>query len=105
MSKLLEAARRTFLFSRQTGNTTCAIDACRIHGEAYLIVQNHEMAKAIVAEYPEMKDRIIPLSNLERLYGLKAPLVWDSSAVEFLIEHIYNDLRRQFVEVTGFHAV
>lgn len=105
MSKLLESVRRAFIFSRRTGNTTCAIDACRIHTEAYLIVIDNAHAKQIVQEYPEMRDRIIPISSLERLYGLQAPLVWDSAAVEYVIEQIHADLKRQVVEITGFHAV
>lgn len=105
MSKLLESVRRAFVFSRRTGNTTCAIDACRIHTEAYLIVIDNAHAKQIVQEYPEMRDRIIPISSLERLYGLQAPLVWDSAAVEYVIEQIHADLKRQVVEITGFHAV
>jgi hypothetical protein len=105
MSKMLESVRRAFAFSRMTGNTDCAVDACRIHTEAYLVVVNHEHAKRIVQEYPELRDRIIPLGNFERLYGLHAPLVWDSSAVEYVIEQIHADLKRQVVEITGFHAV
>mgnify|MGYP006297227187 CR=1 FL=1 len=105
MSKMLEATRRAFMFSRTTGNTTCAIDACRIHTEAYLVVVSQAHAKQITEEYPELRDRIIPVSNLERLYGLRAPLVWDSAAIEYVIESIYGDLKRQVVEITGFHAV
>lgn len=105
MSRLLEATRRAFIFSRRTGNTTCAIDACRIHTEAYLVVINNEHARQIVREYPELEGRIIPIENLERLYGLNAPLVWDSAAIEYVIERIYSDLKKQVVEITGFHAV
>ena len=105
MTKLLEGARRAFMFSRTTGNTSCAVDACLIHGEAYLVVATQQHAQRVVQEYPDLKDRVIPVSSFERLYGLRAPLVWDSSAVEFLIENIYDDLKRQFEQITGFHAV
>ena len=103
MSDLLNRARDLFIRSRRSGNTDCAVDACRIHSEAYLVVVNHQRAQSVLQQYPELKGRIVCLTD-HTYYGLQGPLVWDTEAVHYLIEQINHDLRVQFAEVTGFHA-
>jgi len=71
--------------NRQTGTTTALVKAVR-ETNGYLITGNYEMKWKLLKQYPDIKERILALSDLESYHwkgSPKGPVFFDTEAIPY----------------------